>query len=83
MGSEKTHEIAKEEQIKNKPAGNSGWLILHSLKFVILEYQSVTNIHTNRQQCNGNFGDNTCILILDEGVITANIDYFTEHSFLR
>ena len=60
----------------------SGWLILYSGKFVVFELQTVADVYTKGQQGNGNLGNHTGIVILDVGIISANICYGTEHNDL-
>ena len=51
-------------------------------KFVIFEFKPIANINAKGQQRDGNLGNYAGIVILDIGIIAADIDYSTEHDFL-
>ena len=57
-------------------------LLLYLRKFVMFKFQPVTHVNAIGQQCNGNLGNNTGIVIFDIGIVTANIDHSTEHGVL-
>ena len=50
-------------------------------KFVILEFQSIAHIYAERQQGNGNLGNNAGIVVFDEGIVTADINDGAQHIF--
>jgi len=52
---------------------------LYLRKFEILEFQPITYIYAERQQCDCNLGDNTAFIIFDESIVATNVDYSTEH----
>ena len=51
-------------------------------KFVIFKFEPVAHINAEGQQGDGNLGDNAGIVILDKGVVTANINNSAEHNVL-
>ena len=58
-------------------------LMIHRLlnlgKFVIFKFQPVTYINPPGKQCNCNFGYNTGILVFNVGIVSADINYRTNH----
>ena len=56
-----------------------GEFLLYPFEFVIFEFQLITHVDAEGQQGNGNFGDNAGVVVLDEGVVTADINYSTKH----
>lgn len=48
-------------------------------KLVILELQTVANIHPEREQGNGNLGFHTGGIVFHNGIVAANIHDGTEH----
>ena len=48
-------------------------------KFVVFEFQLVTYINAEGQQGNGNFGDDTGVVVFDEGVVATDINDSTIH----
>ena len=58
--------------------------ILHNLELKILEYQPIAYINPKREQCDGNLGYDTGIVVLYKSVVATDINDGTEHSlFLR
>lgn len=57
-----------------KYAGYLPAFFLYLGKFVIFEFQSVAYINAEGQQGDGDFGNHTGIIVLDEGVVTADIN---------
>ena len=51
-------------------------------EFVIFKFQPVAHIGAEGQQGDGDFGDHAGLVVLDEGVITADIHNGTEHNIL-
>ena len=56
--------------------------LLYLSKFVIFEFQSVADIDAEGQQGDGNLGNHAGVVILDKGVVAADIDLGTEHDIL-
>ncbi len=56
--------------------------LLNLGKLVIFEFQPVANVNTKGKQSYGNFGNNAGGIILYECIVTANINYSTEHTIL-
>ena len=56
--------------------------LLNLGKFVIFEFESIANIDTVGEQCNCNFRNYTSGIVLDERIITANINHSTKHKIL-
>ena len=54
-------------------------LILNLSEFVIFKFQLVAHIYAEGQQSDGNLGDNAGVLILDIGIISADINDGTDH----
>ena len=52
---------------------------LNKFERIVFKFQPVANVDAKRQQRDGNLGDHAGIVILDIGIITANIRYSTEH----
>ena len=49
-------------------------------EFVIFKYEAVTYIYAERQQCDGNLGHYTGIVVLYKGIIAPDINNSTEHN---
>lgn len=56
--------------------------VLYLCKFIVFEFEPIAHIHTKGKQRDGNFGDHTGVIVLDEGIVTANIDNRAEHTNL-
>ena len=54
----------------------------NSREFVILEFQSVPHVDAEGQQGDGDFGDHAGVVVLDEGIVAADIDNGAIHSCL-
>ena len=57
-------------------------IFLYLCEFVIFKFQPVAHIGAEGQQGDGDFGDHAGLVVLDEGVITADIHNGTEHNIL-
>ena len=55
---------------------------LYYSKFVILEFQLVAHVDAEGQQGDGDFGDNAGVVVLDEGIVAADVDDSAEHKSL-
>ena len=54
-------------------------VLLYWNKFIVFKAKPVTGINPEWQQSNGYFGGNASVIILDNGIITSNIDYSAKH----
>ena len=68
--------------MKNPLTIVSGFLS-YSCKLVIFEFQPVAHVDAKGQQGNGNFGHDAGIVVLNKGVVAADIDDSTEHSYCK
>lgn len=61
-------------------------LMIHRLlnlgEFVIFKFQTVTNVNAVGEKCDSYFGNNTGGIIFYKCIVTANINYSTEHMIL-
>lgn len=57
----------------------SGESLLNGRKFKILKLQPIADVCAEGQQSDGYFGDHAGVVILDKGVIPADIDDGAEH----
>ena len=57
-------------------------LFLCIYKLVIFEFETITHVCAEGQQCNGNLGDNAGIFILYIGIVPPNINNFAVHDLL-
>ena len=57
-------------------------LLLYLCKLVILKFQPIAYVNAVGQQGDGNFGDNTGVVVFDGGIISTNVNNSTEHSCL-
>ena len=51
-------------------------------EFVVLKNQTISGVHTEGEQGNGNFGNDSGIVILDEGIVTPDVNDGAEHFVL-
>ena len=66
--------------MKKPPQKILRWFLCLNLgKFVILELQPIANVDAERQQSNGNFGDDAAVFITDKGIVTPDINDSTDH----
>jgi len=54
---------------------------LYPNKFVVFKFQSIAHINTKGQQSDGNFGDHASVVVLDAGIVTADVDDGAEHNY--
>ena len=57
----------------------TGGFYLNLGELVVLKLQPIAHIPTKGKQGNGNLGNNTSVLILDKGIVTADINNGTQH----
>ena len=55
---------------------------LYLREFEIFKFQPIAHIRTEREQRDGNFGDNACGIVLDKGIIAPNINDGTKHGVI-
>ena len=68
---------------ENTPGGEirpGGYL--YSFKFPFVEFKAVANINSKWEQCDGDFGDNSGIVVFDEGIVATNVNNSTKHRVL-
>lgn len=63
--------------------GNPGFscCYLELGEFVVFEFQPVTHINAKGQQGNGDFGDHAGVVVLNKGIVAADINDSTEHGY--
>ena len=80
--SQKIEDEQEKERLTNERSADANQRIFLSDlgKFVIFKFQLVAHIHAERQQGDGNLGDNTGVLIFDIGIVTADINDGADHT---
>lgn len=56
-----------------------GAAFLDAFEFVILEFQLIAHVDAEGQQGDGHFGDYAGVVVLDEGIVTPDVDDGAEH----
>ena len=57
-----------------------GQFLLNGGEFVIFEFQTVAHVDAEGQQGDGHLGDHAGIVVLDEGIVAADVDNGAEHN---
>ena len=55
---------------------------LYQRKFIILEFQLIAYVHAEGEQGDGNFGNDAGVVVLDIGIVAADIYNGAEHKIL-